>query len=319
MIRQVIQELHVAAGGNPNDGSVPDTKSISWVKVSNRISGRSPKQCRERWRNALNPSINHCAWTLNEDLFLLSAQRDYGNKWVKIASQLRGRTENGVKTRYKSIMRAKKRAWKKNEDSRLMSLYNHVGANWKEIAQSLPGRSVNGVKLRYRQLLSGTTNEPESGSPEQALRVFYSCYGGSGTSLQFSAESYRIGAHPPSYSRSDSSEGYAANLGASGGIVAVSSLDTIHPCKSRKRKGTRATLLDKLEKDRAGSRCKFSEIMATLLAKVPEEGEVDAVVDDAEILPLESPRPESDIFIPTIIDFPGSLESKPEHTKLAQF
>ena len=326
MIRKVIKELHVAAGGNPDDGSVPEMKSISWVKVSNRIPGRSPKQCRERWRNALNPSINHCPWTLQEDIFLLNAQREFGNKWVKIASQLHGRTENGVKTRYKSIMRAKKRAWKKNEDSQLMSMYNHVGANWKEIAGSLPGRSVNGVKLRYRQLLSGTPNEPPSGSPEQALKVFYSCYGGSG-SMPFSSDSYRLnmGSHASSFVRSEGVDSLAGNRSANTAALGVSSLDTIHPCKSRKRKGTRATLLDKLEKERAGPRCKFSDLMATLLAKVPEETQTDGTVahgvsgarEELMCSPV-APR-DNDMFLSEIMDFPASLENKPEPAKLTPF
>lgn len=312
MIRKVINELHVANGGNPDDGSVPEMKSISWVKVSNRIPGRSPKQCRERWRNALNPSINHCPWTINEDMFLLNAQRDYGNKWVKIASQLRGRTENGVKTRYKSIMRAKKRAWKKNEDSQLMSMYNHIGANWKEIANSLPGRSVNGVKLRYRQLLSGTSNEPEVGAPEQALKFFYTCYGNSG-SMHYSQESYRAVTTGVLYSSSENTNSCSTNRVSSAGLLPVSSLDTIHPCKSRKRKGTRATLLDKLEKERTGPRSKFPDIMAALLAKVPEETDCEGV----EMPPY--PQEESDLFLPTVLDLPGSFENKPEQSKLAQF
>ena len=42
---------------------------------------------------------------------MLDNQRRLGNRWAFIASMLPGRTENAVKTRFKSIMRAKRREW----------------------------------------------------------------------------------------------------------------------------------------------------------------------------------------------------------------
>jgi len=36
------------------------------------IKGRSGKQCRERWINALNPSLKTGGWTPDEDKLLFS-------------------------------------------------------------------------------------------------------------------------------------------------------------------------------------------------------------------------------------------------------
>ena len=52
--------------------------------------------------NQLDPSINTGPWTATEDQQLLEAQRNYGNRWNKIAKLLQGRTENAVKNRFNS-------------------------------------------------------------------------------------------------------------------------------------------------------------------------------------------------------------------------
>ena len=73
--------------------------------------------CRERWDNHLNPELTRAAWTDEEDLALIEAQvlfrykimssncsqRRLGNKWTKIARELRGRSENDVKNRWHSL------------------------------------------------------------------------------------------------------------------------------------------------------------------------------------------------------------------------
>jgi len=78
----------------------------SWSNIAENIPGRTPKQCRERWSLNLDPSINRGPWTMKEDEILLSLHKRLGNKWAEIRRYLPGRTENGVKSRFKSIQRA---------------------------------------------------------------------------------------------------------------------------------------------------------------------------------------------------------------------
>mmetsp|Transcript_17629 Transcript_17629/g.21708 ORF Transcript_17629/g.21708 Transcript_17629/m.21708 type:complete len:440 (-) Transcript_17629:219-1538(-) len=147
---------------------------ITWVKIAKKMPGRTSKQCRERWRNKLNPNIKRELWTVKEDLILLDAHKKLGNRWVKLASMLPGRTENSVKTRFKSITRAMKRMWRADEDSKVTQLYNEMGSRWLEIAAQLPGRTPNGVKMRCRHLLSRHAGKsPEPGAPEQAIVHLY--------------------------------------------------------------------------------------------------------------------------------------------------
>ncbi|RLN58466.1 hypothetical protein BBP00_00006988 [Phytophthora kernoviae] len=63
----------------------------NWGQIAERIPGRTPKQCRERWKNHLDPAINKGPYTEEEDSVILTAQARLGNKWSQIAQLLKGR------------------------------------------------------------------------------------------------------------------------------------------------------------------------------------------------------------------------------------
>lgn len=70
-----------------------------------RITGRTSKQCRERWCHHLDPSINKGAYNPEEDKIIVETQARLGNKWSQIAARLPGRTENSIKIRCKALQR----------------------------------------------------------------------------------------------------------------------------------------------------------------------------------------------------------------------
>lgn len=91
-----------------------DRKLLDWVKregpgqwsqCAEFITGRSGKQCRERWFNTLNPDVKKGNWTPEEDFIIFDSYRQYGSHWTKIAEKLPGRTENSIKNRFYSTLR----------------------------------------------------------------------------------------------------------------------------------------------------------------------------------------------------------------------
>jgi hypothetical protein len=72
----------------------------TWDEIAAHVPGRSPRQCRERYKNYLLDSITTHPWTAEEDAFLCQKVRELGPHWVQIANHLDGRSGNQVKNRW---------------------------------------------------------------------------------------------------------------------------------------------------------------------------------------------------------------------------
>jgi hypothetical protein len=138
---------------------------VNWSVIARCIEGRTAKQCRERWRCNLDPQINKNEWSVEEDLMIVNLQRELGNRWALLAKSLPGRTENAIKTRFRSLQRSNKRKWSPQEDTLLMQMIRS-GANFEEVSQVMTRRSLNSVRVRYKQLSEGS--QTVSASPPRA-------------------------------------------------------------------------------------------------------------------------------------------------------
>ena len=79
----------------------------NWTKLAALLPGRIGKQCRERWRNHLDPDVNREPWTPEEDNNLWILHEQYGNQWVKISQMMPGRSDNAIKNRWNSTIKKK--------------------------------------------------------------------------------------------------------------------------------------------------------------------------------------------------------------------
>src|SRR6185369_16975574 len=79
-----------------------------WCKVAESIPGRTDDQCAKRWKECLDPSIDHNEWTPQEDQLLLERYGELGSKWQQIAKSFPGRPGLHCRNRWRKIQRLKK-------------------------------------------------------------------------------------------------------------------------------------------------------------------------------------------------------------------
>ncbi|KAH0793122.1 Myb-like DNA-binding domain containing protein [Histomonas meleagridis] len=78
-----------------------------WIMISKLMETRNPRQCRERWKNYLNPELRKDPWTPEEDKLLCQKHDELGAKWNKIARFFNNRSDNSLRNRWMLISRRK--------------------------------------------------------------------------------------------------------------------------------------------------------------------------------------------------------------------
>lgn len=81
----------------------------NWVRISQQLQYRSPKQCRERYHQNLKPSLNHEPISTQEGEMIEQLVNDMGKRWAEIARRLGNRSDNAVKNWWNGSMNRRKR------------------------------------------------------------------------------------------------------------------------------------------------------------------------------------------------------------------
>ena len=71
----------------------------NWKSIAAKI-GKTPRQCRERYRMYLSPNLTNKAWTEEEDELLRRLVEREGKRWASFKSFFPGRSDNCIKNRY---------------------------------------------------------------------------------------------------------------------------------------------------------------------------------------------------------------------------
>ena len=107
----------------------------NWVRISQHMQHRSPKQCRERYHQNLKPSLNHEPITAQEGEHIEQLVREMGNRWAEIARRLGNRSDNAIKNWWNGSMNRRKRHLPASH-----LLKTHVGPRTQPIHATRPDR-----------------------------------------------------------------------------------------------------------------------------------------------------------------------------------
>lgn len=82
---------------------VKENGTRNWEKASLILRGRTPRQCRDRYRNYLREGLNSHPWTDDEDIIIIKMVNEIGPKWVTISKMLIERNGIDVKNRWNEL------------------------------------------------------------------------------------------------------------------------------------------------------------------------------------------------------------------------
>ena len=127
--------------------------AAKWVALAATLPGRTDWQCRLRWTQSLDTTINRGPWTASEDKILIDAHKKLGNKWAEISKLIDGRTDNQCRHRWSLVLDStiQRSRWSAREDKILMDAHKKLGNKWVEISKLIAGRTDKQCKQRWRQ------------------------------------------------------------------------------------------------------------------------------------------------------------------------
>ncbi|ESQ48104.1 hypothetical protein EUTSA_v10020020mg [Eutrema salsugineum] len=128
-----------------------------WQSVADALEGRAGKQCANRWKWSLHPTIEKKGrWSSEEDKRVKVAVTLFGAKnWHKIAQFVPGRTQVQCRERWVNSLDPKvnRDRWTKEEDAKLReAITEHGYSSWSKVASRLSRRTDSQCRRRWKSL-----------------------------------------------------------------------------------------------------------------------------------------------------------------------
>ncbi|KAG8990475.1 hypothetical protein FRB90_001751 [Tulasnella sp. 427] len=135
----------------------------NWSLVASMLPfSRSARQCSDRYRNSLDPSIRRAKWTKSEDENLAKAVAEYGAKWSQVKQFVPGRTGAQCRERWVNQVdpNIKRTEFTEEEDTQILEL-RAKGLDWPAIAAEVGGRTDNQCWRRWKLLQKRAASGPK--------------------------------------------------------------------------------------------------------------------------------------------------------------
>jgi hypothetical protein len=87
-------------------------RETDWKVIAAHMPTRDARQCRERYKNYLNPDLRQGGWTSDEDMLLTEQFMKHGAKWNTIARAFINRSDLALRNRWQVLERRQTNAGK---------------------------------------------------------------------------------------------------------------------------------------------------------------------------------------------------------------
>lgn len=146
----------------------------NWVRISQHMHYRSPKQCRERFHQNLKPSLNREPISSDEGLMIERMVNEMGKRWAEIARRLGNRSDNAVKNWWNGSMNRKRRGLSISTPTPSVSrtLHGRIEAPYTRASIVSPSRPRFSTRPWADSPIEPTHSRRESGSTRHLSPIY---------------------------------------------------------------------------------------------------------------------------------------------------
>lgn len=149
---------------------VTESGPRGWTKIAAKLPGRIGKQCRERWHNHLDPSIDRSPFSEEEDTKIIGLVKQFGPKWAKISKDLPGRTDNGIKNRWNATLKRRIEQERDEKNGVVNPTTSRETTGRKRVRRATSGAKTKKAKKKPAKKAKSTKTNKRGGKSARAKK-----------------------------------------------------------------------------------------------------------------------------------------------------